>query len=114
MTRELKKLNFFQAIYSIYFQNCTHGIKLKPIEIKDSFAIKTLKLSKSINDILRFTLSNTEPDIKNKIENSVKEKTITLEVRGVTYNKVNMFNTTEIEISLDRIVKTYESFIKRF
>ena len=76
--------------------------------------IKTLKLSKSINDILRFTLSNTEPDIKNKIENSVKEKTILLEVRGVTYNKVNMFNTTEIEISLDRIVKTYESFIKRF
>lgn len=76
--------------------------------------VKTLKLAGTINDFLRITLSNTESEIKTTIENFIKENTIILDIKGVTYNKVNMFTNTEIRLNLDRIMKTYESFIKRF
>jgi hypothetical protein len=75
--------------------------------------VKTLNLAKSINDVLRFVLSNTEPDIKSGIESLVKENEIILDIKGVTYNKVNMFTTSEVKLSIDRIMKTYESFINR-
>jgi len=76
--------------------------------------IKTLNLAKSINDVLRFILSNTESDIKSSVESLVKENEIILDIKGVTYNKVNMFTNLEVKISIDRIMKTYERFINRF
>jgi hypothetical protein len=75
--------------------------------------VKTLNLAKSINDVLRFILSNTESDIKSSVESLVKENEIILDIKGVTYNKVNMFTTSEVKLSIDRIMKTYERFINR-
>jgi len=72
-----------------------------------------LNLAKSINDVLRFILSNTESDIKSSVESLVKENEIILDIKGVTYNKVNMFTTSEVKLSIDRIMKTYERFINR-
>ena len=72
-----------------------------------------MNLAKSINDVLRFILSNTESDIKSSVESLVKENEIILGIKGVTYNKVNMFTTSEVKLSIDRIMKTYERFINR-
>ena len=72
-----------------------------------------MNLAKSINDVLRFILSNTESDIKSSVESLVKENEIILDIKGVTYNKVNMFTTSEVKLSIDRIMKTYERFINR-
>jgi hypothetical protein len=71
-------------------------------------------LASSINDVLRFLLSNTETELKKNIESFIKSNKITLEIKSVTYNKVNMFSKKEVVLSLDRIMKTYERFINRF
>jgi hypothetical protein len=76
--------------------------------------VKTLNLASSINDVLRFLLSNTETELKKNIESFIKSNKITLEIKSVTYNKVNMFSKKEVVLSLDRIMKTYERFINRF
>jgi hypothetical protein len=76
--------------------------------------IKTLNLATSINDVLRFLLSNTEVELKKSIESLIKSQDICLDIRSVTYNKVNMFTSKEVVLSLDRIMKTYERFINRF
>lgn len=76
--------------------------------------IKTLNLASSINDVLRFLLSNSEVELKKSIESLVKSQDISLDIRSVTYNKVNMFTSKEVVLSLDRIMKTYERFINRF
>ena len=56
-----------------------------------------------------------EATIKNSLQDTIqkKENEIILDIKGVTYNKVNMFTTSEVKLSIDRIMKTYESFINR-
>ena len=75
---------------------------------------KTIELSKNINSILKFILDNSETEIKSKIEDLIKSEEIILDVKFVTFNKVNPFVSSYVKLSIERIFKTYESFRMRF
>lgn len=67
----------------------------------------------NINETLKMLLSNTEDDIKNVIKNRLNDN-ISVVVNKVTFNKVNRFISKTINIGLERIIKTFESFKLRY
>ena len=72
--------------------------------------INTIKLTKGINDVLQFLVKNSDDEIKNKIKEILKMEECELIINQVTFNKVNPFITTKIELNLNKIIKTFESF----
>jgi len=74
----------------------------------------SLNLCKNSNSIFKFLYDNSEKDVKNKIQDLLNNKQLYLVLNETTYNKVNPFVSSEIEIKLDRIVKSFESFRFRF
>lgn len=73
--------------------------------------INTIKLSKGINDVLQFLLKNSDDEIKDKIKEVLKMEECELIINQVTFNKVNPFITTKVELNLHKIVRTFENFI---
>jgi hypothetical protein len=72
-------------------------------------AIHELKLA---NDTLELLKENSEPNVKSIVDERLFENP-TIIINEITFNKVNKFIVYPVEISKGRIVKTYESFIKR-
>jgi hypothetical protein len=72
-------------------------------------AIHELKLA---NDTLELLKENSEPNVKSIVDERLLENP-TIIINEITFNKVNKFIVYPVEISKGRIVKTYESFIKR-
>jgi hypothetical protein len=72
-------------------------------------AIHELKLA---NDTLELLKENSEPNVKSIVDERFLENP-TIIINEITFNKVNKFIVYPVEISKGRIVKTYESFIKR-
>ena len=72
--------------------------------------INTIKLSKGINDVLQFLLKNSDDEIKDKIKEVLKMEECELIINQVTFNKVNPFITTKVELNLHKIVRTFENF----
>jgi hypothetical protein len=76
--------------------------------------LKSIQLSKDINNMFRFILSNTDDVMKSRIKDELNNTDHLLFVNLVTHNGVWPLNTTEVKLSLDNLIKTFESFIKRF
>lgn len=71
---------------------------------------KSINFANSANDLLRFLTNNSTEEIKNNITEFVKTKKLILHINEVTFNSVNLFIKSEVNLSFDRIIKTYESF----
>ena len=74
---------------------------------------KSISLSKRINDVLKVINDNSEDLIKSQIKSKL-DNTKSLYVNEVTFNKANLFIQTEVEIKIERIIKTFEGFINKF
>ena len=73
--------------------------------------INTIKLAKGINDVLQFLVKNSDDEVKEKVKEVLKMEECELIINQVTFNKVNPFITTKVELNLNKIVKTFENFI---
>jgi hypothetical protein len=74
----------------------------------------TIQLCKKSNDILKFLYDNSESSVKEKVKSLIEEKSPSIIISEVTFNKVNPFVKTKVDLVLDRIIKTYERFINKF
>lgn len=74
----------------------------------------SINLCKQSNSILKFLYENSEKEIKDKVDSIIKEKSLYLFINETTYNKVNPFMTSKIEVKLDKIFKTFEGFKFRY
>ena len=73
--------------------------------------MNTIKLAKGINDVLQFLVKNSDDEVKEKVKEVLKMEECELIINQVTFNKVNPFITTKVELNLNKIVKTFENFI---
>ena len=73
--------------------------------------INTIKLAKGINDVLQFLVKNSNDEVKEKVKEVLKMEECELIINQVTFNKVNPFITTKVELNLNKIVRTFENFI---
>lgn len=74
----------------------------------------TIQLCKKSNDILKFLYDNSESNVKEKVKSLIEEKSPSIIINEVTFNKVNPFSMTKVDLVLDRIIKTFERFINKF
>ena len=72
--------------------------------------INTIKLAKGINDVLQFLIKNTDDNIKEKVKDIIKMNECELIINQVTFNKVNPFIVTKVELNLYKIVRSFENF----
>ena len=70
----------------------------------------TIKLAKGINDVLQFLVKNSDDEVKEKVKEVLKMEECELIINQVTFNKVNTFITTKVELNLYKIVRSFESF----
>jgi hypothetical protein len=73
--------------------------------------INTIKLAKGINDVLQFLVKNSDDEVKEKVKEVLKMNECELIINQVTFNKVNPFIITKVELNLNKIVRTFENFI---
>ena len=73
--------------------------------------INTIKLAKGINDVLQFLVKNSDDEVKEKVKEVLKMEECELIINQVTFNKVNTFIITKVELNLNKIVRTFENFI---
>jgi len=73
--------------------------------------INTIKLAKGVNDVLQFLVKNSDDEVKEKVKEVLKMEECELIINQVTFNKVNPFIVTKVELNLNKIVKTFENFI---
>jgi hypothetical protein len=59
---------------------------------------------------LKFLYDNSENEVKEKVSSILKDNSLKIIINETTYNKVNKFVGTTIELKLDKIIKTFESF----
>lgn len=74
---------------------------------------KTIHELKNISNTLNLLKNNSEETLKSKIDDVVNQNP-SLTVNEVTYNRVNRFVIDHVSLLEERLIKTYESFIKRF
>jgi hypothetical protein len=73
--------------------------------------LNTIKLAKGVNDVLQFLVKNSDDDVKDKVKEVLKMEECELIINQVTFNKVNPFITTKVELNLNKIIRTFENFI---
>jgi hypothetical protein len=71
---------------------------------------KSLDVAKKCNDLLSLIYTNSSDELKSKVKDVVNNEKPTLIINQVTYNKVNKIITSEVFLTLDKIIKTFESF----
>jgi len=73
--------------------------------------VNTIKLAKGVNDVLQFLVKNSDDEVKEKVKEVLKMEECELIINQVTFNKVNPFIITKVELNLNKIVRTFENFI---
>ena len=73
--------------------------------------LNTIKLATNANEVLHVLANNSENNVKEKIKEILKQNECELIICQVTFNKVNTFITTKIELHWSNIIKKFESFI---
>ena len=68
----------------------------------------TIKLAKGINDVLQFLVKNSDDEVKEKVKEVLKMEECELIINQVTFNKVNTFITTKVELNLYKIVRSFQ------
>lgn len=72
--------------------------------------LPTIKLGIDVNKLLELIISNSEPTIKSKIKEQLKNINHYLFVNLVSPNKINKFSTTKVKIEYHNLIKTFEKF----
>ena len=72
--------------------------------------LPTIKLGIDVNKLLELIISNSEPTIKSKIKEELKNINHYLFVNLVSPNKINKFSTTKVKIEYHNLIKTFEKF----
>ena len=73
--------------------------------------LNTIKLATNANEVLHVLANNSEDDVKEKIKEILKQNECELIICQVTFNKVNTFITTKVQLHWTNIIKKFESFI---
>lgn len=68
---------------------------------------------KIISDTLDFLKSNSTEELKSRISDRLNQSPLLI-LNEITFNRVNKFITNQVNLMNSRILKTYESFIRRF
>jgi SpoVK/Ycf46/Vps4 family AAA+-type ATPase len=72
----------------------------------------TLKIAEDINDLLGILLSKTERGLSDVIKEDIKDFRPTLFVNKINDNQYNKVETKKTILSLNKLIKTFESFKK--
>ena len=70
----------------------------------------TVKMFSTINDILKSMITDSDRTLQEQIKDVVRNEEPKAIVHQVTFNKVNRFITTEVELIWQNIIKSFESF----
>lgn len=70
----------------------------------------TIKMFSTINDILKSMVSDSDSVLQEQIKDIIKNEEPKAVANQVTFNKVNRFITTEVELTWLNIIKTFEGF----
>lgn len=74
---------------------------------------KVLHELKLISDTLNYLKSNSDEQVQTKISQVISQNPMLI-INEVTFNRVNRFVTSQVDLLKKGIIKTYESFIRRF
>jgi len=75
--------------------------------------LRVIELAKNANNVLQFLIENSEDLVKDRVKEILKESQCELVINQVTFNKVNLFVTTKIELKYQNVIKKFESFVFR-
>ena len=75
--------------------------------------LRVIELAKNANNVLQFLIENSEDLVKDRVKEILKESQCELVINQVTFNKVNLFVTTKIELQYQNVIKKFESFVFR-
>jgi hypothetical protein len=74
---------------------------------------RVIELAKNANNVLRFLIKNSEDLVKDRVKEVLKENICELVINQVTFNKVNLFVTSKVELQYQNVIKKFESFVFR-
>lgn len=70
----------------------------------------TVKMFSTINNVLKSMITNSDRTLQEQIKDIIKNEEPKAIVHQVTFNKVNRFLTSEVELIWQNIIKSFESF----
>ena len=74
---------------------------------------RVIELAKNANNVLQFLIENSEDLVKDRVKEVLKESQCELIINKVTFNKVNLFVTSKVELQYQNVIKKFESFVFR-
>lgn len=74
---------------------------------------KVIELAKNANNVLQFLIENSEDLVKDRVKEVLKQDVCELVINQVTFNKVNLFVTSKVELQYQNVIKKFESFVFR-
>jgi len=74
---------------------------------------RVIELAKNANNVLQFLIENSEDLVKDRVKEVLKENVCELVINQVTFNKVNLFITSKVELQYQNVIKKFESFVFR-
>jgi hypothetical protein len=74
---------------------------------------RVIELVKNANNVLQFLIENSEDLVKDRVKEILKESQCELVINQVTFNKVNLFVTSKVELQYQNVIKKFESFVFR-
>lgn len=72
--------------------------------------LNTIKMFSTINDILKSMVTDSDKTLQEQIKDIIKNEEPKAIVHQVTFNKMNRFISTEVELIWLNIIKSFESF----
>jgi len=75
--------------------------------------LRVIELAKNANNVLQFLIENSEDLVKDRVKEILKKSQCELVINQVTFNKVNLFVTTKVELQYQNVIKKFESFVFR-
>ena len=74
---------------------------------------RVIELAKNANNVLQFLIENSEDLVKDRVKEILKESQCELVINQVTFNKVNLFVTSKVELQYQNVIKKFESSVFR-
>ena len=74
---------------------------------------RVIELAKNTNNVLQFLIDNSEDLVKDRVKEVLKQDVCELVINQVTFNKVNLFVTSKVELQYQNVIKKFESFVFR-
>lgn len=74
---------------------------------------RVIELAKNANNVLQFLIENSEDLVKDRVKEVLKQSQCELIINQVTFNKVNLFVSSKVELQYQNVIKKFESFVFR-